>query len=131
MQPAAPGLPETPRAAATVVLLRDGPTGLEVFLVQRHGASDVLGGAHVFPGGKVDHTDALLAPAQYLDQPVARVGAKNTPTPTATATTQAIVWPVGTSGSLGSGGSSPVTNSHALSTAFFVTAAAPTATTVE
>jgi len=53
-----------------VVLLRDGPTGLEVFLVQRHGASDVLGGAHVFPGGKVDDADALLAPAQYLDQAV-------------------------------------------------------------
>jgi len=59
-----------------VVLLRDGPTGLEVFLVQRHGASDVLGGAHVFPGGKVDHTDALLAPAQYLDQPVAPLQAQ-------------------------------------------------------
>jgi 8-oxo-dGTP pyrophosphatase MutT (NUDIX family) len=53
-----------------VVLLRDGPAGLEVFLVQRHGASDVLGGAHVFPGGKVDGTDAQLAPAQYLDQAV-------------------------------------------------------------
>lgn len=64
--PAAP-----PRDAASVVLLRDGPTGLEVFLVQRHGASDVLGGAHVFPGGKVDDADALLATAQYLDQPVA------------------------------------------------------------
>ena len=59
-----------PRDAASVVLLRDGPAGLEVFLVQRHGASDVLGGAHVFPGGKVDGTDAQLAPAQYLDQAV-------------------------------------------------------------
>ena len=69
-----PGAP--PRDAASVVLLRDGPTGLEVFLVQRHGASDVLGGAHVFPGGKVDDTDALLAPAQYLDQPVAPLQAQ-------------------------------------------------------
>ena len=34
-------------------------------------------------------------------------------------------------GSLGSGGSSPVTNSQAPSTAFFVTAAATTATAVE
>ena len=43
-----------PRAAATVVLLRDAPAGLEVFLIKRHGLSDVLGGAYVFPGGKVD-----------------------------------------------------------------------------
>ena len=69
--PAAP-----PRDAASVVLLRDGSGGLEVFLVQRHGASDVLGGAHVFPGGKVDDADALLAPAQYLDQPVAPLQAQ-------------------------------------------------------
>lgn len=55
------------RAAATVVLLRDGPTGLEVFLMQRHGLSDVMGGAHVFPGGKVDAHDGDLA-ADHLDQ---------------------------------------------------------------
>lgn len=57
-----------PRAAATVVLLRDGAQGLEVFLVRRHGLSDVLGGAWVFPGGKVDVTDAELDAAQHLDQ---------------------------------------------------------------
>lgn len=45
------------RAAASVVMLRDGAQGLEVFLVKRHGLSDVLGGAHVFPGGKVDRED--------------------------------------------------------------------------
>ncbi|RYY92612.1 MAG: NUDIX hydrolase [Comamonadaceae bacterium] len=48
----------TPIPSATVVLLRDGPQGLEVFLLQRHVASDVLGGAYVFPGGKVDRGDA-------------------------------------------------------------------------
>lgn len=48
-----------PRAAATVVMLRDAPgSGLEVFLVKRHGLSDVLGGAYVFPGGKLDEDDA-------------------------------------------------------------------------
>ena len=47
-----------PRPAATVMLLRDAPGGLEVFLVRRHGLSDVLGGAYVFPGGKVDREDA-------------------------------------------------------------------------
>lgn len=29
------------RAAATVVMLRDAPGGLEVFLLKRHGLSDV------------------------------------------------------------------------------------------
>jgi 8-oxo-dGTP pyrophosphatase MutT (NUDIX family) len=47
--------------SATVVLLRDGADGLEVFLLKRHGLSDVLGGAYVFPGGKVDPEDAEWA----------------------------------------------------------------------
>lgn len=55
------------RPAATVVMLRDGAAGLEVFLVKRHGLSDVLGGAYVFPGGKVDAEDARLNMARYLD----------------------------------------------------------------
>lgn len=62
-----------PRAAATVVMLRDGPAGLEVFLLKRHGNSDVLGGAYVFPGGKVDATDAGLA--GHLDQSPAELHA--------------------------------------------------------
>lgn len=49
--------------SATVVMLRDGTRGLEVFLLRRHGLSDVLGGAYVFPGGKVDVDDA-----QWLDR---------------------------------------------------------------
>ena len=53
-----------------MVLLRDGPSGLEVFLMQRHSRSDVLGGAHVFPGGKVDAVDAELDMASHLDQPL-------------------------------------------------------------
>jgi len=58
-----------PRDAATVVMLRDAPSGLEVFLLKRHGLSDVLGGAYVFPGGKIDAQDAALIP--QLDQPLA------------------------------------------------------------
>jgi len=46
-----------PRAAATVVMVRDSSDGLETFLVRRHGLSDVLAGAFVFPGGKVDPHD--------------------------------------------------------------------------
>lgn len=57
------------RAAASVVMLRDGPAGLEVFLLKRHGLSDVLGGAYVFPGGKVDEEDARLDLEAHLDAP--------------------------------------------------------------
>ncbi len=57
------------RSAATVIMLRDGGGGLEVFLLKRHGLSDVLGGAFVFPGGKVDAADARLDMDAHLDQP--------------------------------------------------------------
>ncbi|MFA5121223.1 NUDIX domain-containing protein [Zavarzinia sp.] len=46
------------RPAATVLLLRDGAGGLEVFMVQRHHQIDFAGGALVFPGGKVDERDS-------------------------------------------------------------------------
>jgi 8-oxo-dGTP pyrophosphatase MutT (NUDIX family) len=50
------------------VMLRDAPAaGLEVFLIRRHGLSDVLGGAYVFPGGKVDSGDALVRMEDRLD----------------------------------------------------------------
>lgn len=55
-----------PRDAASVVLLRDGAVGLEVFLMRRAQQSDVLGGAYVFPGGKVDEADAEAASAPEL-----------------------------------------------------------------
>jgi 8-oxo-dGTP pyrophosphatase MutT (NUDIX family) len=57
-----------PRDAATVVMLRDSDDGLEVFLIKRHGLSDVLGGAYVFPGGKLDASDHQLDPQIHLDQ---------------------------------------------------------------
>jgi 8-oxo-dGTP pyrophosphatase MutT (NUDIX family) len=57
-----------PRASATVVLLRDEPqNGLEVFLLRRHKASAVLGGAYVFPGGKLDDADCVSDLHAYLD----------------------------------------------------------------
>ena len=62
-----------PRDAATVVMLRDGSAGLEVFLLKRAVASDVLGGAYVFPGGKIDASDSTLIP--QLDQPLGRLHA--------------------------------------------------------
>jgi 8-oxo-dGTP pyrophosphatase MutT (NUDIX family) len=49
------------RPAATIVLLRDTPQGLEVFMVVRHHAIDFASGALVFPGGRVDENDFALA----------------------------------------------------------------------
>lgn len=51
----------TPRLAATVMLLRDGADGMEVFMIVRHHKSDFAGGALVFPGGRVDPEDYELA----------------------------------------------------------------------
>ncbi len=42
-----------PRAASTVIPVRDGETGLELLLVQRNPAARFMGGAWVFPGGAV------------------------------------------------------------------------------
>ena len=46
-----------PRAAATVVLLRDGREGLEVYVQRRPVAMGFAGGLWVFPGGRVDEAD--------------------------------------------------------------------------
>jgi 8-oxo-dGTP pyrophosphatase MutT (NUDIX family) len=58
--------PEIPRDSASIILLREGDTGPEVFLLRRHGASEVLGGVYVFPGGKLDASDRQLG-ADRLD----------------------------------------------------------------
>jgi 8-oxo-dGTP pyrophosphatase MutT (NUDIX family) len=47
----------TPRDAATVMLVRDGKAGMEVFMLRRTLAADFIGGAYVFPGGAVDPAD--------------------------------------------------------------------------
>jgi 8-oxo-dGTP pyrophosphatase MutT (NUDIX family) len=49
--------PARPRDAATVMLVRDQPAGMEVFMLRRNLNSDFVGGAYVFPGGKVDDSD--------------------------------------------------------------------------
>jgi 8-oxo-dGTP pyrophosphatase MutT (NUDIX family) len=46
-----------PRDAATVVLLRDGATGPEVYLLRRRPTMAFAAGMHVFPGGAVDPRD--------------------------------------------------------------------------
>ncbi|MEZ5643482.1 MAG: hypothetical protein R3E70_15925 [Burkholderiaceae bacterium] len=56
------------RAASTLILLRDAADGVEVLMLKRHGLSETLGGAFVFPGGKVDAEDAALDGEHFLDQ---------------------------------------------------------------
>lgn len=51
--PATPLIP-----AATVVVCRDAPEGLQTLLLKRHAAIRFHGGAWVFPGGKVDARDS-------------------------------------------------------------------------
>jgi 8-oxo-dGTP pyrophosphatase MutT (NUDIX family) len=46
-----------PRDAATLVLLRDAASSIEVFCVERNKKSRFLGGAIVFPGGRVEDAD--------------------------------------------------------------------------
>ncbi len=53
--------PVTPRFASTVLLLRDGPAGMEVFMQVRHDEIDFASGALVFPGGRVDPGDHAIA----------------------------------------------------------------------
>jgi glyoxylase-like metal-dependent hydrolase (beta-lactamase superfamily II)/8-oxo-dGTP pyrophosphatase MutT (NUDIX family) len=59
-----------PRPAATLILVRDAGTGMEVFMIRRTQSAAFMGGAHVFPGGGVDASDAsdeLAAHCEGLD----------------------------------------------------------------
>jgi acyl dehydratase/8-oxo-dGTP pyrophosphatase MutT (NUDIX family) len=50
--------PAVAAVAATVVLVRDGPQGLETLMVVRHHEIDFARGAAVFPGGKLSASDS-------------------------------------------------------------------------
>ena len=56
------------RAASTLILLRDSDTGPQVLMLKRHGLSEVLAGAFMFPGGKLDAPDAELMDSPHLDE---------------------------------------------------------------
>src|SRR5882724_11469901 len=56
-----------PVPAATILLLRDGAEGLEVFMVKRHHQIDFVAGALVFPGGRVDKGDYEAALRDHAD----------------------------------------------------------------
>ncbi|RJK97670.1 NUDIX hydrolase [Vallicoccus soli] len=67
------GLEPVPaRDAATVLLLRDGVRGLEVYLQRRSGALAFAGGMHAFPGGTVDPADRDGGAAAWVDPPSAQ-----------------------------------------------------------
>ncbi|MEO6973248.1 MAG: NUDIX domain-containing protein, partial [Rhodoferax sp.] len=50
--------PAPVRPAATVLLLRDTPAGVEVLMTRRSTTASFAPGAYVFPGGGVDALDA-------------------------------------------------------------------------
>jgi 8-oxo-dGTP pyrophosphatase MutT (NUDIX family) len=62
-----PDMSSPPRHAASLVLLRDAPEGLQVLLLERPREDNVLSGAHVFPGGKLDADDSLDSSLQRFD----------------------------------------------------------------
>ena len=53
-----PTTPVTPKPAATLALLRKCSEGLEVLLLKRSDRARFIPGAHVFPGGRVEESDA-------------------------------------------------------------------------
>ena len=62
--------PDEPiKDASTVIVLREAGDGLETFLLCRHQRSGFLGGAHVFPGGKVDPSDKEPSWHGRIDRP--------------------------------------------------------------
>jgi glyoxylase-like metal-dependent hydrolase (beta-lactamase superfamily II)/8-oxo-dGTP pyrophosphatase MutT (NUDIX family) len=74
----------TPVPAATVVLLRPGPVGLEVLLTRRPASMAFAPDMHVFPGGRVDAADAdpglLARSAVGADEAAAALGGDLPPT---------------------------------------------------
>ncbi|MGY8903738.1 MAG: MBL fold metallo-hydrolase [Burkholderiales bacterium] len=58
--------PVAPRPAATVLLLRDTPYGVEVLMTRRSLSASFAPGAYVFPGGVVDSADAQVHPQARL-----------------------------------------------------------------
>ncbi len=58
----APAKPEVAaRLASTMLLLRERPGGMEIFMVVRHHEIDFASGALVFPGGSVEPGDSAMA----------------------------------------------------------------------
>ena len=63
-------VPPAPRDAASVVLLRDGESGLEVFMLRRVSTMAFAAGMHLFPGGAIEASDAAVPTAGRVDEAV-------------------------------------------------------------
>ncbi|MEZ5740259.1 MAG: MBL fold metallo-hydrolase [Burkholderiaceae bacterium] len=61
--------PPVPIPAATVLLVRDGPGGLELLMTRRSLRASFAPGAYVFPGGRVDEQDHAVARAAGVAEP--------------------------------------------------------------
>jgi 8-oxo-dGTP pyrophosphatase MutT (NUDIX family) len=59
-KPVAPAVP-----SATILIVRDAPGGMEVFMVKRHHQIDFIAGALVFPGGKAAKGDYDAGLSQF------------------------------------------------------------------
>jgi len=66
--------PAPTRDAATIVLLRDGPRGLETYLLRRRSTLEFAPGVLVFPGGGVHDSDRQ--PVEWIGPPAADWAAK-------------------------------------------------------
>jgi glyoxylase-like metal-dependent hydrolase (beta-lactamase superfamily II)/8-oxo-dGTP pyrophosphatase MutT (NUDIX family) len=71
--------PAATRPAATVLLLRDAPQGLEVLMTRRSATASFAPGAYVFPGGVMDAADggspAVAAARECFEELAVRVAA--------------------------------------------------------
>ena len=72
-------------AASTVVVMRDAAAGPEIFMVRRHEQTAFMGGAFVFPGGRVDPADGwadgLEHPGRQRADLAAASGRRSSPRP--------------------------------------------------
>jgi ribonuclease/clavin/mitogillin len=86
--------PVEPRPAATVVLLRESPAGLEALLTHRPATMAFAPGVHVFPGGRVDPADGaaplVARSAISTVEAAARLGGDLAPAPALAAHVAAI-----------------------------------------
>ncbi|HAY42096.1 MAG TPA: NUDIX hydrolase [Micrococcaceae bacterium] len=68
--------PVIPRRAASVLMIREGAQGLEVFIQHRVSTMDFAAGMVVYPGGRVDSQDVAEAQSQAIPHALAVEHAK-------------------------------------------------------